>query len=188
MVLAQSIFYSMPLVLSSAFFDSATSHPPVTSPARPMVVLGHASSFGEICEGRINETIAQLHRLQRKYGIFKEIRLSSLAGSGPLVRISYNEVSVNYPDALGWHQQSSKRRSFQAVATPNSNYINIMAEVDPKKATVMRSNIGSAYSLASVIKTQSFIAKTIELLEIPPDELNSKAAPFELRKWILFPS
>ena len=46
------VSYIMPLVLTSAFLDSAASRPPVSSPSRSSIVLEHASSSGRSTKDR----------------------------------------------------------------------------------------------------------------------------------------
>lgn len=103
------------------------------------------------------------------------------------MRISYNEVSVNHPDALQilsaplW-----KSHFYRLFAVPNSNYNNLMSECDPKKHAAMRSNLASGYSNSSVVKSEAFIDKTIQLLEQRLDELSQKEEPFEVGLWLSF--
>lgn len=103
------------------------------------------------------------------------------------MRISYNEVSVNHPDAIQvlaaplW-----KSDWYRLFAVPNSNYNSLMSECDPKKHAAMRSNVASGYSGSSVIKSEPFMDKTIQLLEDRLDELSQKKEPFEFGLWLHF--
>ena len=110
--------------------------------------------------------------------------------SGPCIRISYNEVSVNHPDAIQilaaplW-----KSDWYKLFAVPNSNYNSLMSECDPKEYAAMRSNIASGYSGSSVIKSEPFMDKTIQLFEQRLEELSqkkNKKEPFELGLWLHF--
>ena len=67
---------------------------------------------------------------------------------------------------------------------PNSNYNSIMSECDPEKHAKMRSNLTSGYAGSSVIKSEPFMDKTIELLEQRLDDLSNKKAPFEFGLWL----
>ena len=69
---------------------------------------------------------------------------------------------------------------------PNANYNKLMSECDPKKHAAMRSNLASGYSGSSVIKSEAFIDKMIELLEQRLDELSEKEEPVEIGLWLQF--
>ncbi len=103
------------------------------------------------------------------------------------MRISYNEVSVNHPDAVQvlaaplW-----KSDWYRLFAVPNSNYNSLMSECDPKKHAAMRSNVASGYSGSSVIKSEPFMDKTIQLLEDRLDELSQEKEAFEFGLWLHF--
>ena len=154
--------------------------------------FGTCFQLWEIYRGRINEKLAQLHR---QYGITTPLPRSSftqlMMPSGPCVRISYNEVSVNHPDAIQilaaplW-----KPDWYKLFAVPNSNYNSLMSECDPRKHAAMRSNVASGYSGSSVIKSEPFMDKTIQLFEHRLDELSQKGGkrnePFELGLWLHF--
>ena len=112
--------------------------------------------------------------------------------SGPFVRISCNEVSVNHPDALQilsaplW-----KSAWYRLFAVPKINYHNLMSECDPKGHAAMRSNLASGSSYSSVVNGEAFIDKTIESLEQRPEQRfdglsQMKEEPFEFRLWLSF--
>ena len=62
-----------------------------------------------------------------------------LTASGPLIRISYNEVSVKHPDAPGLlNNNRGKGDNYKHFTIPKRNYINAMAEFDPKIASHTR--------------------------------------------------
>lgn len=148
--------------------------------------FGTCFQLWEICRGRINERIAQLHQ---KHGTspFVKHPFSMLMRLGPFLRISYNEVSVNHPEAI--HVLAAplwKSDWYKLFAVPNSNYNSLMSECDPKKHTAMRSNLASAYTGSSVIKSEPFMDSTIQLLEQRLDELSQQKKPFELGLWLHF--
>ncbi len=103
------------------------------------------------------------------------------------MRISYNEVSINHPEAIQvlaaplW-----KSNFYKPFAMPNSNYNTIMSECDPKKNAMMRSNLTSGYAGSSVIKSEPFMDKTIQVLEQRLDDLSNKKAPFGFGLWLHF--
>ena len=139
----------------------------------PGPFLGTVGTFfqvWEIFKGRINHTLNRLHREH-----------------GPLVRISYNEVSVCHPDAIQilaapvW-----KAPFYKPMAVPNSSYNNLMSERDPKKYGPMRTNVASAFSLTNLIKNESAIDEVIALFERRLDEFNQQREPLELGKWLHF--
>lgn len=103
------------------------------------------------------------------------------------MRISYNEVSVSHPEAIQvlaaplW-----KSDWYKLFAVPNSNYNSIMSECDPKKNAAIRSNLASAYTGSSIIKSEPFMDNTIQLLEQRLDGLSKRKEPFELGLWLHF--
>lgn len=103
------------------------------------------------------------------------------------MRISYNEVSVDHPEALQilaaplW-----KSDWYKLFAVPNSTYNSLTSECDPKKYATMRSNLASGFSGSSVMKSQPFMDKTIQLLEQCLDELSQQKKPFEFGLWLHF--
>ncbi|KAF6223033.1 hypothetical protein HO133_001085 [Letharia lupina] len=107
--------------------------------------------------------------------------------SGPFVRISYNEVSVDHPEAFQilaaplW-----KSDWYKLFAVPNSTYNSLTSECDPKKYATMRSNLASGFSGSSVMKSEPFMDKTIQLLEQRLDELSQQKKPFEFGLWLHF--
>ena len=110
-----------------------------------------------------------------------------LRGQGPFLRISYNEVSVNNPEALQILAAPLRKGDFYKLhAIPNSDYNNLMSERDPKKYAAMRSNVASGYALSNVIKNEPYLDRTIELLEQRLDQISQKDQPFELGKWLHF--
>lgn len=132
--------------------------------------FGTCFQIWEIYKGRINERIAQLHRQH-----------------GPFVRISYNEVSVDHPEAIQILAASIwKADWYKLFAVPNSNYNSLMSECDPKKNAAMRSNVASGYSGSNVLRSEPSIDKLIQLLESRLDELSRKKGPFELGLWLHF--
>jgi len=124
----------------------------------------------QVFKGRINYTLFNFHQ---KYG--------------PFVRISYNEVSVNHPDALGILSTPLRKGDFyRPMAVPNSNYNNLMSERDPKKYAAMRSNVASAYTLSNVIRNEAEMDKVITLLRKRLDHLSTLDEPVELNQWLHF--
>ncbi|KAK3176126.1 hypothetical protein OEA41_007448 [Lepraria neglecta] len=112
----------------------------------------------------MNETLAKLHQKHRSF-----------------VRISYNEVSINHPDALQILTSSLRKGDFYKLfAIPSSNYQNAMSVPDVKRTIALRSNVAPGYTLTSVIKSESFIDKTIELMESRLDEFSKVGEPFQL--------
>ncbi len=55
-----------------------------------------------------------------------------------------------------------------------------------KKNAMMRSNLTSGYAGSSVIKSEPFMDKTIQLLEQCLDDLSNKKVPFEFGLWLHF--
>ena len=132
--------------------------------------VGTCFQLLEISKGRINYS---LHSLHQKHG--------------PLVRISYNEVSVSHPDALRLLSAPLRKGDFYApMAVPNSNYNNLMSERDPKKYAAMRSNVASAFTLSNIIRNEADMDKTINLLKMRLQDLCSGTEPVELRDWLYF--
>ena len=71
-----------------------------------------------------------------------------LIAPGPLLRFSYNEVSISYPSALQILSTPLRKADFyKPFAVPNSNYNNLLSERDSKLYAPMRSNVASAYIL-----------------------------------------
>ncbi|KAL8831513.1 MAG: hypothetical protein Q9191_000822 [Dirinaria sp. TL-2023a] len=126
----------------------------------------------ETYKGRFNYTLVRLHR---EHGSF--------------VRISYNEVSVNHPDALRILSTPLRKADFyRPMAVPNSNYNNLMSEQDPKKYAAMRSNVAAAYTLSNILRNETDMDKTIALLEKRLDDLSKQKGrePVELSQWLFF--
>ncbi|KAM0799387.1 benzoate 4-monooxygenase cytochrome P450 [Usnea florida] len=140
--------------------------------------FGTCFQLWEISRGRINQRLAQLHT---KFGTI------TLNFNRPFVRISYNEVSVNHPEAIQilaaplW-----KSDWYKIFATPNSSYKNLMSECDPKKHVAMRSNLASGYSGSSALRSESSVDQTIQVLERRLDELSQRKEAFDLSRWLLF--
>lgn len=110
-----------------------------------------------------------------------------LIATGPCVRISYNEVSVNHPEALRiLAAQIRKGDYYKLLAVPNISYNNLMSELDPERHAAMRSNVAPAYSLSNMLKSESFIDRSVTLLERRLDESLEKGRPFELGRWLHF--
>lgn len=61
-----------------------------------------------------------------------------------------------------------------------------MSECDPKKNAAIRSNLASAYTGSSIIKSEPFMDNTIQLLEQRLDGLSKRKEPFELGLWLHF--
>ena len=55
-----------------------------------------------------------------------------------------------------------------------------MSVPDVKRTIALRSNAAPLFALTSVIKSEPFIDKTIELMERRLDELSKLGEPFEL--------
>lgn len=55
-----------------------------------------------------------------------------------------------------------------------------MSVPDVKRTIALRSNAAPFFALTSVIKSETFIDKTIELMERRLDELSKVEEPFEL--------
>lgn len=95
-----------------------------------------------------------------------------LIPSGPLLRVSYNEVSVPHPSALQIQSTPLRKGDFyKPFAVPNSNYNGLTFEREPKLYVPMRSNVASAYTLSNVIKNEPMIDENIELAEQRLEEL-----------------
>lgn len=139
----------------------------------PGPFLGTVGTFlqvREVFKGRINYTLLRLHQ---RYG--------------PLVRISYNEVSINHPDALRVLSAPLRKGDFyRPMAVPNSNYKNLMSEQDPKKYAAMRSNVTSAYSLSNVIRNEPEMDQVIALLTKRLEALSTLNEPVDLSEWLNF--
>ena len=103
------------------------------------------------------------------------------------MRISHREVSVNHPEAVQilasplW-----KSDWYRVFALPNSNYNNLMSECDPKKHAAIRNNLAPAYTGSSIMKSERFMDKTIQLLENRLDELSQRKQPFDFGLWLHF--
>ena len=129
MITVQLVFYIVPLVLPTAFLDSATSRPP----ARSLINLEHASCSGRSREARPTKI---LPRYVAKLVFKKQRCLSLLTASGPLITISHNEFSVKRRDAPGLLTNNLGNGNIHELfAIPKSNNINVMAEADPKKTS-----------------------------------------------------
>lgn len=101
------------------------------------------------------------------------------------MHISYNDVSVDHPEAFQilaaplW-----KLNWYKLFVVPNSTYNSLTSECDPKKYAIMRSNLASGFSGSSVMKSEPFMDKTIQLLEQRLNELSRQKKPFELGLWL----
>lgn len=132
--------------------------------------IGTCLQLREIFKGRIND---RLHALHKKYG--------------PLVRISYNEVSVSHPDALRILSSPLPKGDFyKPTAVPNSNYNNLMSEQDPKRYAAMRSNVASAFTMSNALRNEAAMDETITLLKKRLDNFSNKTEAVDLNQWLHF--
>ncbi|MCJ1251932.1 hypothetical protein MMC30_009170 [Trapelia coarctata] len=135
------------------------------------------ASFGtcwqlwHVFKGRIDEATYDLH-LQH----------------GPFVRLSYNEVSINHPDAVSAVLAAPipKAPFYVPFAIPNINYNNLMSECDPKRHVAMRANVASGYTLSNVLRNETYIDRTIALMEERLEQTAGTNEPVEFSKWIHF--
>ncbi|KAL8793216.1 MAG: hypothetical protein Q9195_004152 [Heterodermia aff. obscurata] len=164
------IFYASVLALLSVFIRQRYFSPISSVPGPSLGTVGTFFQVWEICRGRINHTLSQLHR---EHGSF--------------VRISYNEVSVCHPDAIQilaapiW-----KAPFYKPFAIPTSSYNNLMSERDPKRYGRMRTNVASAFALTNIIKSESVLDEVITLFERRLDEFSQRRKPLEFGKWLHF--
>lgn len=61
-----------------------------------------------------------------------------------------------------------------------------MSECDPKKNAAIRSNLASAYTGSSIIRSEPFMNNTIQLLLQRLDELSKRKEAFQLSLWLHF--
>ena len=103
------------------------------------------------------------------------------------MRISYNEVSVNHPEAVQILSAPLWKSDFyKAFAINKTNHNSLISTLDPKKHAALRSNLAAGYAGSSVLKHEAFMDRTIQLLEHRLDELSQKKAPVELSLWLHF--
>ena len=104
------------------------------------------------------------------------------------MRIGQNEVSVNHLDAvqaiLG--APLEKGQFYRVFDIPNSNYVNIMSEVNHKRHAQRRANVNSAFLMSSVIQNEPHIDSAIELLEKKLEDLTKTSHDLPLHTWLTF--
>lgn len=62
------------------------------------------------------------------------------------MRVSYNEVSIDHPEALQMLAAPLwKSNWYKLFAVPNSTDNSLMSECDPKRYAIMRSNLASGF-------------------------------------------
>ena len=107
---------------------------------------------------------------------------------GTFVRIGQNEVSVNHPDAVQAILGASleKGQFYRVFDIPNSNYVNIMSEVNHKRHAQKRANVNSAFLMSSVIQNEPHIDSAIELLEEQLEGLTKTSHDLPLHTWLAF--
>lgn len=102
------------------------------------------------------------------------------------MRLSYNEVSISHPDAPKAILRAPLRKTsfYKLFAIPNSNYIGLMSELDPKKEGAIRMNISSAYTLTNCLKNELYMDSLIELLEKRILQVSRGGKPLNFGDWI----
>ena len=167
---ASFLFCASVVVLLIVFIRQRYFSPISSVPGPFLGTVGTFFQVWEVFQGRINHTLDRLHREH-----------------GPLVRISFNEVSVCHPDAIKilaapvW-----KGPFYKPFAVPNSSYNNLMSERDPQKYRAMRLNVASAFTLTNTIKNEAVIDELITLFERRIDEFSHHRKPLELGRWLHF--
>jgi len=71
-------------------------------------------------------------------------------------------------------------------AIPNITYNNLMSECDPKRHVAMRANLAAGYSMSNVLKNETYIDRTIALMEERLEQTATTNKPVEFSKWIHF--
>ena len=66
---------------------------------------------------------------------------------------------------------------------PDHRYINQMSELDPRRHIERTRNISAGYALSSIIKSEPFIDRILQLLETRLDELSTSTEPVHLDSW-----
>ena len=109
-------------------------------------------------------------------------------GVGPFVRISYNEVSVDHPDAIQELLAAPLRKTafYSMFAIPNSKYRNLMSERDPKRVAAIRANVGAAYTMTNILRNESYIDRTVSLMEERVSQASRTGKAMDFGSWIHF--
>jgi cytochrome P450 len=71
-------------------------------------------------------------------------------------------------------------------AIPNTNYIGLMSELDPKKQGAMRMNISSAYTMTNMLKAETYVDDMIHLMEKRVLQASRSGQPIAFGDWIHF--
>ena len=102
--------------------------------------------------------------------------------------MGYNEVSINHPDALQLVLGAPLRKGdmYKVFSIPNSNYVNLMSEVDYKRCVSMRANVASGYSMSNILRNETVIDDLITHMEERLDQIAEAGKPVELKLWLSF--
>ena len=166
LLLYSFIFVTLAVVIQHRYFSPISSIP---GPA-----LGTVATLFQTWQVWKGALPQDLERLHRRYG--------------PLVRISYNEVSVNHPEALSKILAAPlvKAKAYNVFALPNADYQNLMSQQSIPQHSVMLRNTSPGYTMSNVIKSESAIDEAIALLERRLDAKIEENKPFDFSQWLHF--
>ena len=107
---------------------------------------------------------------------------------GPIVRISYREVSVDHPEVLTivLPLPVLKPAAYDVFAIPNMGHQNLMSQRSLLDFANMLRNQSSAYTVTTMIKCERAIDEAIMLLKRRRDGKISEHNPIELSQWLHF--
>ena len=75
---------------------------------------------------------------------------------------------------------------YNLFAIPNSNYVNLMSERDPKRTTAIRTNLAPAYTMTNVLRNESYVDKTIALMEKGVHQASQSGQAINFGSWLHF--
>ena len=167
----QWVFYGIAFVTVVVVIQHRYLSPISSIPGPALGTVATFFKIWQVWKGTFPQTLERLHR---RYG--------------PLVRISYNEVSVNHPEALSKVLAASlvKPAAYDLFAIPNLNYQNLMSQQSIPQHTEMLRNVSAGYTMSNVIKSESAIDEAIALLERGLDVEIAANRPVEFSQWLHF--
>ncbi|KAI4931464.1 hypothetical protein J4E85_004057 [Alternaria conjuncta] len=127
-----------------------------------------------------------MHRILRGDQNLELIRLHEQHGH--FVRISYDELSVNHPDAIAKILVAPLHKAnwYKIHALPDYRFQSPMSTTDPKKKVEKSKYIAAAYTVSNLLRSEEHIDRTFDAFLDWMDEYAAAKKPMHLNTYISY--